>query len=84
MNVELVGARLPVSPTVGPRTLDHGLARGFSHDAPGAAFAALHLSLRVTPEVGPDVYGPTLAAQVVGDDTVALRTIVDEEYEHLR
>ncbi|MFI5959746.1 hypothetical protein [Cryptosporangium sp. NPDC051539] len=83
-DVELAGTRLPVSHTAGPRVLDSGLARGFSHSAEGAAYAALHLSIRVTPEVGPDVYGPTLSTQVVGNDVAALRAVVDEEYSRLR
>ena len=40
---------------------------GFAQSELGAAIAAAHLSVRVDPAVGQDVWGPVLAEQVVGD-----------------
>ena len=59
-------------------------ARDFSRDATGAAYAALHLSLRASPEVGPAIYGPTFAQQVIGDGTDALRAEIDAAYGDLQ
>ncbi|SHN19460.1 hypothetical protein [Cryptosporangium aurantiacum] len=78
--VVLAGVHLPISPAAGPRVVRKGLAEGFAHNAVGAAYAAIHLSLRVTPEVGPGVYQPTFEDQVVGEDVEDLKAIVEDEY----
>jgi hypothetical protein len=82
--VTVAGASVPVSRASGPRDVSAGRARGFSHDARGAAFAAIHLTLRVSAQVGPTVYGPTIDEQVIGTDAQAMRDLVEDQYEQLR
>lgn len=81
---EVSGVRLPVSGSAGPRETSGGLARGFSHDQAGAVLAAVHLLVRVAPQVGPAVFDPTLRTQVVGPDADAMRAQVGRDYEDLR
>ncbi len=73
------GAQLPVSRTAGPLHVEAGLASGFATTPRGAAFAALHLALRASPDAGPAVYRPTIAHQVAGDATAYL-TVVEADY----
>lgn len=82
---EVAGVRLPVSDTAGPHQVASGLARGFTRTRAGAALAAAHVLVRVHPEVGAEVFGPTLARQVVGDseDVQALAGNVADAYEQL-
>jgi hypothetical protein len=82
---EVAGLRLPVSDTAGPSEVAAGLARGFTRTQAGAALAAAHVLVRVHPEVGADVFGPTLDHQVVGDagDVQALAGNVADAYEQL-
>ena len=82
----VAGAQVPVSAVAGPRDSRGGRARGFSRDSRGAVFAAVHLSLRLAPQVGPVVFGPTLREQVVGGggDVAALRERVEADYEQAR
>lgn len=80
---EVAGVRLAVSDTAGPQHISGGLASGFARTQAGAALAAAHILVRIHPEVGADVFGPTLAHQVVGDDTEALVANVAEAYEQL-
>ena len=80
---EVAGVRLPVSEAAGPHGVGGGLARGFTQTRAGAALAAAHILVRVHPEVGADVFGPTLAHQVVGDDREALAANVADAYEQL-
>lgn len=82
---EVAGVSLPVSDTAGPSQVAAGLARGFTHTQAGAALAAAHILVRVHPEVGADVFGPTLDHQVVGDagDVQALAANVVDAYEQL-
>jgi hypothetical protein len=79
--IRVAGVDLPVSKATGPSDTTGGLARGFAHTPAGAVVAALHLIVRVTPQVGPAVFGPTLAAQVVGEQADALRREVAQAYE---
>jgi hypothetical protein len=79
----VAGVRLPVSAAAGPHGVGGGLARGFTQTRAGAALAAAHLLVRVHPEVGADVFGPTVAHQVVGDDREALAANVADAYEQL-
>jgi hypothetical protein len=77
------GVRLPTSTSVGPWHSANGLAHGFSRDHAGAALAAAHILVRVHPEVGADVFGPTLSAQVIGPYVQVLRTNVEYAYGQL-
>jgi hypothetical protein len=81
--VSVAGVALPVSPTAGPRRRDGGLASGFAHTPAGALLAAVHLLVRTTPQVGADVFAPTLDAQVVGEHAAAMRAAVDADYRTL-
>lgn len=80
---EVAGVRLPLSQAAGPREVTGGLASGFAHTRTGAALAAAHILVRIHPEVGADVFGPTLEQQVVGDDVQALAANVADAYEQL-
>lgn len=63
------GIELPVSTTAGPQVWqDEGdRVSGFARSELGAAIAAAHLSVRVDPAVGEQVWGPVLAEQAVGE-----------------
>ena len=61
------GISLPVDPVAGPLVLEGDRASGFARSPLGAAIAAAHLSVRVDPSGGEQVWGPVLAEQVVGD-----------------
>lgn len=80
---EHAGVPLPVSAVAGPRDRTGGLARGFSRDPTGVALAAAHILIRVHPEVGADVFGPTVAAQVTGPYADALGGNVHHGYDLL-
>ncbi len=80
----VAGLDLPVSRQAGPRDLAGGLAKGFSQTPAGAVLAALHLVVRTSPQVGPQVWGPTLREQVVGPDTAAYADAVEQGYETAR
>lgn len=80
----VAGARVPVSRSAGPRDLRAGRARGFAHNPLGAVLAAAHISLRLSPQAGPRVFGPTLREQVVGGNAAALGQQLDDEYEQAR
>lgn len=78
----LNGMRLPVSPQAGPRYVDGSLVAGFAASPAGAAYAALHLSLRANPDVGPAVYRPTINDQVIG--AAGYLVLVEQDYESTR
>lgn len=80
----VAGARVPVSRSAGPRHSAAGRAYGFADDPLGAALAAAHITLRLGPQAGPGVFGPTLREQVVGAGSAALGQRLDEEYEQAR
>jgi len=80
----LAGARVPVSRSAGPRDTSAGRARGFAPTPLGAVLAAVHISLRLSPQVGPAVFEATLREQVVGGDTAALGQHLAEDYEQAR
>ena len=80
----VAGAKVPVSATAGPSDTNAGRARGFAHTPLGAVLAAANISVRLSPQVGPDVFGPTLREQVVGPDTDALSQHLDEDYQAAR
>lgn len=66
---------LPASSVAGPRTTKGGLAKGFTHDALGAAVATVNISFRLASEVGPQVYEDTVREQCFGDVDTALDQI---------
>jgi hypothetical protein len=70
------GQPVPASPVAGPRNTDGGRATGFSHNALGAALAAVNISFRLASEVGPQVYEATAREQCFGD--------VDTEIQQIR
>jgi len=80
----VAGAKVPVSATAGPSDTNAGRARGFAHTPLGAVLAAANISVRLSPQVGPDVFAPTLREQVVGPDTDALSQHLDEDYQAAR
>lgn len=81
---DTLGVALPVSAEHGPRQVSDGRAAGFSGTETGAAFAAAHVVLRTSPNVGPAVFGPTMAEQVSGPNRIALEQLVTEQYDLLR
>jgi hypothetical protein len=68
------GMTLPVSPTDGPQRLSD-VAAGFARTELGAALAAAHLSVRVDPAAGADVFGPTIDQQMTGDTARVLAAV---------
>src|SRR5437764_9312460 len=66
---------VPASAVAGPRHTVGGLAKGFTHDALGAALAAVNISSRLASEVGPQVYEATAREQCFGDVDTALNQI---------
>jgi hypothetical protein len=80
----LCGIGLPVSARYGPHQRDGHRASGFARQPTGALLAALHLSVRVSPQPGPDVFVPTLAEQVTGPDATVLAHEVHAQYEQLQ
>jgi len=80
----VAGARVPVSRSAGPRDTSAGRARGFLQTSLGAALAAAHISVRLSPQAGPAVFEATLREQVVGGDAAALGQHLAEDYEQSR
>jgi hypothetical protein len=81
--MEVAGVRLPVSDSAGPQDMAGGLGRGFARDRAGVALAAVHILVRVHPQVGADVFGPTLAGQVIGPHRQVLAANVEHSYRQL-
>ncbi|MCF7547231.1 hypothetical protein [Pseudonocardia sp. WMMC193] len=62
------GQPVPVSALHGPsRQESSGAAMGFTHDALGAALAAINISTRLSSSAGPAVYEATARMQTLGD-----------------
>ncbi|MBQ1076735.1 hypothetical protein KBX06_26820 [Micromonospora sp. C31] len=80
----VAGISLPGSGQAGPLDTGGGAARRFSHDEAGALLAAVHITVRCAPQLGPGVFDQTLQAQVVGADAPAMRSKVGQDYDHLR
>jgi hypothetical protein len=80
----VAGFHLPMSGQVGPARESAGRVWGFAHTPVGAVFAALHLVVRTSPQVGPAVWAPTLRDQVVGPDAAAYADAVAAGYEAAR
>lgn len=81
---DLQGVMLPYSVSKGPADTLGGRARGFAHDPAGAVLAAAHIIVRINPQVGPNVFEPTLREQVVGPNVPALRDTIIRAYATLR
>ena len=77
------GVAVPVSASDGPYHRTGGLASGFNHDRAGAVLAATNLLLRLTPQVGPAVFTPTLHTQVSGPNAAAMTEQVTAQYQQL-
>lgn len=78
------GVSLPVSVRHGPQRAHGGSVSGFARTRPGAAIAAAHLVVMTSPTVGPTVFGPTIARQVVGPNAHVMATGVAQQYQALR
>lgn len=76
-----LGDQLPVSKTAGPRALRTEVALGFTRTRLGAALAAVHLFVRLTPDVGPGVYRPAIVFQVVGDGKEPMQKLISQQYD---
>ena len=77
------GYSMPVSASAGPHQLTDTRASGFAHTPVGAALAALHISVRMAPMTGPNVFRPTITQQVVGHDTSKQLAAVNAQYQQL-
>jgi len=75
------GVELPESDRYGPHGFDGDRHYGFSPEPGGAVVAAAHLLVQVSPQVGPEVFWPTIREQVTGPDKQALADAVHAEYE---
>ncbi|MEU8284155.1 hypothetical protein AB0C01_07430 [Micromonospora sp. NPDC048905] len=82
--VDVAGVSVPVSRQSGPRVSGEGQARGFTHDLGGAVLAAVHIVVRVNPQVGPAVFESALRTQIVGADAAAMRVQIRQAYDELR
>lgn len=80
----VAGARVPVSRSAGPADTAGGRARGFARTPLGAVLAAVHISVRLSPQVGPAVFEPTLREQVVGTGAAALGDQLEDDYQQAR
>ena len=78
-----VGVNLPTSRINGPRITDTATARGFAQSEVGAALAAVHILIRSGANAGPNIYGPTITAQVTGANAPAMKLLNDELYSQL-
>jgi hypothetical protein len=63
---------VPISAAHGPRILSGGRAASYTHDAEGAALAAVQVLVRTSPTAGAEIAQPVLAEQVVGPNAGAL------------
>ena len=82
--VEVAGVDLPVSRMNGPHAVTPATASGFSNSELGAALAAVHVLIRSSAAAGPNIYGPTIARQVVGTNVKAMKLLADQQYQQLR
>lgn len=81
---EVRGVWLPVSDQDGPSDRADGRARGFARTERGAVLAAVNLIARADASLGPSVFRPTLAEQVVGFSAAALSEEVEADYARRR
>jgi hypothetical protein len=80
---DFLGMKLPYSTAYGPRRVTATTASGFTHDLGGAVTAAVHIGVRSAPQVGPEIYGPVVEHQVVGD-TATLLAQLDARHRKAR
>lgn len=80
---DLFGVPLPTS-VAGPHDRIGNRAAGFDQSPAGAVLAAIHISYRASPDVGPMVFEPTIREQVVGEDQEALLGNWQEHYANER
>ena len=80
----LCGIELPVSTRHGPHDRGGLRAVGFARGPTGAVLAGLHLAVRVSPQLGPSVFVPTLAEQVTGPDAAVFTQLVHVQYQQLQ
>lgn len=81
---EVRGVWLPVSDQDGPSDRADGRARGFARTERGAVLAAVNLVARADASLGPSVFRPTLAEQVVGPSAATLSEAVEADYARRR
>jgi hypothetical protein len=78
--VTVDGAAVPVSPGDGPARTAGQLAAGFADTPAGAVLAAVNTAVRVSGQLGPVIFGPTITAQVTGSGTRALLNAAWADY----
>lgn len=74
------GAVVPVSAADGPHRTTGNVASGFTDTPAGAVLAAVNISVRVSGQVGPAVFVPTIGGQVTGSAEQALLSAAWQEY----
>jgi hypothetical protein len=74
------GATVPVSPSAGPARTSGGLAAGFTDTPAGSVLAAVNIAVRISGQLGPQVFVPTIGQQVTGPGAAALLTVAWQEY----
>jgi len=74
------GAIVPVSAADGPARTAGGLASGYSDTPAGAVLAAVNVAVRVSGQLGPAIFVPTIGRQVTGAATQDLLTAAWQEY----
>lgn len=77
---DLDGADVPVSPADGPRQDSGVLASGFTDTPAGAVLAAVNIAVRVSGQLGPAIFTPTITRQVTGTGAGALLAAAQQDY----
>lgn len=74
------GAIVPVSAAAGPARTAGGLASGYSDTPAGAVIAAVNIAVRVSGQLGPAIFVPTISRQVTGTAAQELLSAAWQEY----
>lgn len=74
------GAPVPRSPSAGPSRARAGLASGYARSRAGAVIAAVNTAVRVSGQLGPDIFTPTIRKQVTGPASGDLLDVAWQEY----
>jgi hypothetical protein len=74
------GAAVPVSAADGPARTTGSLASGFSDTPAGAVLAAVNIAVRVSGDLGPAIFVPTINGQVTGTATQDLLSAAWQQY----
>lgn len=74
------GAVVPVSATAGPARTAGGLASGYADTPAGAVIAAVNIAVRVSGQLGPAIFVPTISRQVTGTAAQELLSAAWQEY----